>query len=141
MPILWLVMRRKRRFALLSSLVLFVRSGVVPPVQLVISRIGLCLCFFKGITFYLGFGVPVKPLVHECSSGASESEGEVGIIAHTDAIELTSLQAEQLVPRSKLWTAARPKTKGQPSSSSRPAPVSSSAPRATGLPILDFLRF
>ena len=56
---------------------------------------------------------------------------EVEIIAHTDAIELTSLQAEQLVPR--------PKTKGQPSSSSRSAPASSSASRATGLPILDSL--
>ena len=66
---------------------------------------------------------------------------EVEIIAHTDAIELTSLQPEQLVPRSKLWTPPRPKTKGQPSSSSRSAPASSSASRATGLPILDSLRF
>ena len=48
---------------------------------------------------------------------------EVEIIAHTDAIELTSLQAEQLVPRSKLWTPPRPKTRGQPSSSSRSDPL------------------
>ena len=57
------------------------------------------------------------------------------------SFELTSLQAEQLVPRSRLWTPPRPKTKGQPSSSSRSTPASSSASRATGLPILDSLRF
>ena len=42
--------------ALQPLLVVCLCSGVEPPVQLVISRIGLCLCFFKGIAFYLGFG-------------------------------------------------------------------------------------
>ena len=30
--------------------------------------------FLQGDHFYLGFGVPAKPLVHERSSGASESD-------------------------------------------------------------------
>ena len=113
---------------------------------MVLSRIGLCLCFFNGSLFLWGnLGSLSNPspnlsFMSACLAHLNLNRG-IANIAHTDANEVTFSQAEHLVPWSKLWTSQRPKIKGQPSSSSRSAPASSSEPRAIGLPTLRFLRF